>query len=140
MSINETHDLAGILRIKKDLLCDMLSAMEKAMELLAAEDTAAFDAELDRCTEIMSKVDELAAAEQKLSVSDAKDKDAAALRKEIELVIKKLSDAHAELVKASGEKLKSYGSRIKSLRQSKQGVGAYSAQINPDAIFIDAKQ
>lgn len=139
MNVKQTDSLENILRKKRDLLSDMLLALTKAAQMLEADDALAFDRELDRCGKIMRRVDELSETEKALGASGL-GKEEEDLRKEIASIAKKIADMNAELIKASGEKLNSFGSRIKALRQTKQGMGAYSAPANPDAIFIDAKK
>lgn len=139
MNEKNENTLIGLLSKKKALLAEMLGSTRKALELLKNDDIEEFEREIGRCEDMMRKADELA-EEEKAYAKDDKQPGQQAISNEIESILRELSQASEECKKASGEKLKEYGSRIKALRQTKQGIGVYAPQTNPDAIFFDAKQ
>jgi len=139
MSETDQKKLVELLALKKELMSSMLESLRRAIDLLEGENVDEFNSELERCEDIMRRIDELTEQQAGICVPGAeKPAFIAEAENEIKHIAGQVAEANMECNSVAKEKLKSFGHRLKSIRQKRLGMGGYAHQESA-AAFVDMK-
>lgn len=134
-------DRVKLLRLKKNLLCDMLASTQRMSDMIGNEQFEELGKEVEKRQAIIGQIDQADKDLERFSDSDTSSDASQILVADIQILLRDICVLDQSNNEAAAVKQKEFTSQIKNIKQSKKGINGYAAPFTMQgSVFIDAKK
>lgn len=134
-------DRVKLLRLKKDLFCDMLASTQRMSNMIGSDQFEELGKEVEKRQAIIDQINQADKFLERFSDSVTSSDASQTLVSDIQMLLRDIYVLDQSNNEAAAVKQKEFTSQIKNIKQSKKGINGYAAPFTMQgSVFIDAKK